>query len=79
MSNAIVLTKLNIIGKWHGIVRQTSKLTHLDLKPRKESFACICSNISIVKMNTKPIVIHILSKNISSTKKIAFKEISRVA
>ena len=66
--NTIVPTKLDTIGKLYGIIRQTSRLTHLDLKLRKESLICICSNILIAKVNTKPIVIHIFSENISSTR-----------
>jgi len=35
-SSVIVLTKLNITGRWHGIVRQISKLTPPKLEIKKE-------------------------------------------
>jgi len=52
-SNVIDSTKSNTIEKWCGILRSTSKLTFLDLRPRKVNLAHILSNTSTIRMNIK--------------------------
>ena len=47
--NIIDYTNSITIGKKYGAVRQISKLTHLNLRPWKENYASIYSNISTAR------------------------------
>jgi len=53
MSNAMALTSQSIISNLGGVVSQTTKLTHLDWKPRRENLALICSSVLIAKINIR--------------------------
>ena len=61
-------TKLNIIKRQYSIVRLTSKLTFLNLRPRKTNLMYILSNVSTVRANIKWIAMYTLSKNTVLTK-----------
>jgi len=47
------LIKLNTIERWHGVVRQISKLTFLDSRLRKANYTLTLSSVLIAKKNTK--------------------------
>jgi len=55
MSNAMALTSRSTISNLGGVVRQMTKSTHLDWKPRKENLVLICSSVLIAKMNIRRI------------------------
>jgi len=67
VKNAIVPIKLNITGKWYGVIRQILTLIHLDLKQRKKNLVLTYLSISIAKRNIKQIAIAVLSGDIDST------------
>ena len=53
IKSTIPLIKSNIIEIWCGVIKLTTKLTSLNLKPRKANYALTLSNVSIVKTNTR--------------------------
>ena len=67
IKSTIPLIKSNIIEIWSGVVKLTTKLTSPNLKPRKANYALTLSNESIVKTNTRWIVMNVHFENIGST------------
>jgi len=67
-SSIIVLTKLNIIGRLHSVIRLISRLTPLDLKQKKKSFAHICLSALTTKRSIKLIATYVYFGSISSTR-----------
>jgi len=53
VSNAMALTSQNTTENSVGAARLMLKLTHLDWKPRRVSYAPICSNVPTAKETTK--------------------------